>query len=210
MAFDMGFNFRNTSGFVTDNSHYGVPMLGEAYPHTYTNGDGQSVNAGMTVQNSASIENINNTYDPRIAGVQLYANIIASATTFRVDLSSGSAPGAGTYTIDFAFGYTSTQRQAFQVCDNATVLIDAWQSTGLTPPNSGDVLDATLAWIAVPTTSWTGATVQKTFATTTCNINIGLDNSGNYTAPRHFRLTLAGGGQSVVPVLMAQYRQRGA
>src|SRR6185503_21011020 len=100
MPFDMGWNYRASAGYVTDNIHYGVPVLFEIYPHTYTNGDGQSVNAGWDITSSSVADRASGN-DPRIAGI----NYGTSGTrVFTVDLASGSAPGAGAYTVDIAAG----------------------------------------------------------------------------------------------------------
>jgi hypothetical protein len=98
MPFDMGFNFRGTSGYVTDPS-YAVPVLGEAYPNTYTNADGKSLNGGWTL--AVSILDRASTNDPRIAGINYH---FSSPRWFLLDLASGSAPGAGVYTVDIAYG----------------------------------------------------------------------------------------------------------
>ena len=55
---------------------------------------------------------------------------------------------------------------------------------------AGSIL-GTVADVAA-TTTWTGATVNKTFATTTAKVGIAKDNVGSYTLLAHFRLTLAG------------------
>lgn len=183
MSFDMGFNFRGSSGYVTD-AAYAVPVLGEGYPHTYTNGNGQSVNAGGGV----SPLDRDSTNDPRIAGINYNPNS-NGVRTFQVDLSSGSAPGAVTYTIDLAVGDASASHpQWFQVKDSSTVLIDgSGGGSGITTATD-EYVDATLAKVTA-TTSWTGATVDKTFATTTVNLDHGNTGLSDVTSLAHFRLT---------------------
>lgn len=186
MSFDLGFDFRNSGVFVSD-AAFAVPVIGEAYPHTYTNANGDSINAGFSGATDFGTVNRSNTNDARIAGVNYSGN--AAVKTFTVDLSSGSAPGAGTYTVDLAMGDTSGNgdTQKFQLLDNTTVLIDA--NAGITVAG-GHYVDATLADVAA-TTSWTGATASKTFATTTVKLTAGVSGSG-YTRYAHFRLTLQG------------------
>lgn len=195
MPFDMGFNFRSTAGFVTDQA-YAVPMLAEVYPHTYTNGNGDSVNAGWLNAAENKVDR-SNTNDARLAGIGFGAT-----NDFQVDLSSGSAPGAGTYTIDMAAGdQGGTQTIGFTVRDNTTVLITV-PSQSVT---AGHFLDATVADVTASTT-WTGATASKTFASTNCNVH----QTGSAIFLAHFRLTAAGGGANLpIPVAMAHYRQRG-
>jgi hypothetical protein len=49
MSFDFGLSFRNTLSYVTDPSY--VAVLFELFPHTYTNGQGNTLSAG---RNAAS------------------------------------------------------------------------------------------------------------------------------------------------------------
>ena len=189
MAFDMGFDFRGTAGFVTDDAHYGVPVIAEAFPHTYTNGDGQSINGGYTATLPTPFDR-SNTNDPRIAGINYTAN--NAQCNFQVDLSSGSAPGAGSYTIDAAVGdQGSLQPQDAVLKDNTTALITFNATTA-----AGHFLDATTTDITASTT-WTGTTVSKTFSSTTCNFVIGGTAGVNFTTIAHFRLTLQAGGAAV-------------
>lgn len=175
MAFDLGFNCRATAGFVTDQS-FAVPMLAEVYPHTYTDGLGYSVNAGWLNAAENKVDRTN-TNDPRLAGIGF-----GGTNDFKIDLSSGSAPGAGPYTIDMAAGDAGgTQTIGFEVRDNTTVLITV-PSQSVT---GGSFLDATVTDI-VASTTWTGTTVSKTFATTTCLVH----QTGSNIFLAHFRLTV--------------------
>lgn len=182
MAFDMGFNFRNTSGFVTDPS-YCVLVNSEVYPHTYTTVDGYSINAGWPgtglSQDSASGN------DPRIAGVNYTTP--NNERVFRIDLDSGSAPGAGTYTVDLAAGQVGfSHNNYFDVRDSASVLIQSAGSSTV----AGQYLDATLTPVSA-TTSWTGTTASKTFETTICYLVLNPGGVNNeYDVIAHFRLTL--------------------
>jgi hypothetical protein len=187
MAFDMGFDFRGTAGYVTDPA-YGVPVLGEAYPHTYTNGNGNSINAGWAVSTSLNLDRTS-TNDARIAGANGEGN--GTPREFNVNLSSGSAPGAGTYTNDIAVGDSlASVRADFKVLDDTTVLIDGTNGGAGFGTAANDYIDASLA-VVTATTTWTGATVSKTFATTTAKVQIAMDVIASYTFLAHFRLTLA-------------------
>lgn len=188
MAFDVGFDFRGTLGFVTD-PLFGVAVLGESYPHTYTNANGDSINAGW--DSGVSFYDNNATYDARLAGANYHVND-ASQPKFVVDLSSGSAPGAGTYLVDLAAGDGGTQD--FKVYDNTTVLIDGTNGGSGYPVASVHWIDASLAnVVSGQFQTWPGTPVLKTFASTTAKLGIAVDAPGNITTLAHFRLTLQGG-----------------
>jgi hypothetical protein len=191
MAFDMGFNARGTAGYVTDGPE-GVPLLGESYPHTYTNGNGDSINAGF--DGFAGIIDWDSTNDPRIAGGNYSST---GGRTFTVDLSSGSAPGTGNYTVDLAFGDPTTGRSHnFELRDTSTVLIDGTNGGTQYTTQADEYIDATLALISA-TTTWTGTTVSKTFATTTANLVYNVQGT-NLTILAHFRLTLQAGAAQAI------------
>lgn len=205
MAFDMGFNFRATAGYVTDPA-YGVPVLAEAYPHTYTNTNGYSINAGWTVAPTGN-ENRDATADPRIAGIN-YKSADGNLSEFKVDLSSGSAPGAGTYTVDVAIGdLAAAHNNDFKVRDTTTVLIDGTNGTTGINTAAAHFLDATVTDVGPLLITWVGTTVQKTFATTVAAVGIGFNNVGgdNNTCLCHFRLTLAAAGWGL---LLSGYRNQ--
>ena len=206
MPFDMGFNYRSSAGYVTDGPE-GVPVLGETYPHTYTNGNGDSINAGWSGSLPATYDHASGN-DPRLAGSNVIYAFAGGQKTFTVDLSSGSAPGAGNYIVDLAlWGATwETVDDHVWLYDDTTLLLDASNGGSGYKLASNHWVDATLADVTA-TTSWTGTTAPFTYATTTAKLVAGGEGIGFYTQVAHFRLTL-GAAQSVVPVLMAQYRQR--
>lgn len=187
MPFDFAFDFRSTAGYVTDPS-YAVPVLFETFPHTYINADGKSIDAGWVMGANGDKADEDNTNDPRIAGVN-YVND-GGTGTFRIDLSSGSNPGAGDYIIDLAVGIQSggPLNHHVDLRDGVTSLI-AFDATNLA---TDDYKDATGATVTA-TGTWTGATVQKTFAGTTVNL-VGNPNSegggSSYICFAHLRLTL--------------------
>jgi hypothetical protein len=187
MPFDMGFDFRGTAGFVTDPS-YAVPVLAEAFPHTYTNGNGQSITAGVGPVSDGN-NDIASGNDPRIAGYR-YRQNNGIPTVWQIDLNSGSAPGAGTYTLDVAMG---SPNQTFSMTsiikDTASPVLDLTNGGSGYLVAEGHFTDATGADVAA-TTSWTGTTVEKVFATTTLNIEIGPIALTGFTCLAHFRLTL--------------------
>lgn len=185
MAFDLAWNMRLTAPFVSDPS-YAVPCLGEAYPHTYTNANGDSINAGWLVApgNKADRSSSN---DPRLAGQN--QSDPPGPWPFQVDLNSGSAPGAGEYVVDIAAGDAGSGRHiAFNLYDTTTLLIDA-SSGGVTALLAGEFLDATAAVVSA-STAWTGATALVTFATTVAKLSLDPLNSQWNQTIAHFRLTL--------------------
>jgi hypothetical protein len=185
-AFDMGFDFRGSSGFVTDPAYAVCVLATDIYPHTYTSSNGDSGNGGW---DSSGMQNLNDSSsnDPRIAG----SNYTSSGTThtFIYDLSSGSAPGAGPYAVDFALGDAgNSATQDAILKDNTTALITI-TSTATT---AGHFIDATGTNVAA-TTTWTGTTVNKTWASTTVNFALNPSSAAIFTTLAHFRLTAAGG-----------------
>ena len=204
MAFDLAFDFRDNSGFVTDPA-YGVAVLSEAYPHTYTNGNGDSVNGGFTDSITGATD-VNASWDPRIAGTQ--NSDIFLKSHFQVDLSSGSAPGAGTYTVDIALGQHNAGPAA-KVLDNTTLVIDLTNGGSGYAQSANHFIDATGTSIA-GSASWGGTPVTGiVFGTTTAIVEF---NSllAVFNEIAHFRLTLEGGGVSTVrPHHIAYGLQRG-
>src|SRR5271166_4553531 len=91
-GWQQGFDFRNTSGFVTDppGDTYVLPTT--AYP---TKGSG--ITHGWTTLNLVYARDRSTTVDPRLAGINFAYN--GSPATFYVDL-----PSAGTYNLSLALG----------------------------------------------------------------------------------------------------------
>ena len=156
MSWDKGFNFRGTSGFVTDGTDE-TYVLGDSYPTTRNGVTFGWTTAGITAADDSSA------LDRRLAGVNYDASV---PRTFQVDL-----PAAADYTIDLAVGFSSSLSSAQQtiVKDTTTAVL----SLGPHAVSGGKYWDA----FDVERTSaanWVSAhqTVQKTFATTTLNIDI--------------------------------------
>ncbi len=190
MPFDFALDFRGSLPYATDPA-YADAALGENFPHTYTNGNALTINAGWD-GSALNYLNLASTNDPRIAGSHFIPNIPSKSPVFTFDLSSGSAPGAGTYTIDFASGVPANPSKAYiRVYDDTAVVIDGGAGTSLAADH---YLDASLADVGA-TTTWTGATANKVFATTTMKFRLNPDAIDNAFADNsgiaHFRLTLA-------------------
>jgi hypothetical protein len=113
---DLGFDFRATSGYVADPS-YAVPVLGETFPHTYTNGVGATISAGFVGGNVTCV-NRSASIDPRLTGACYNTsgdeNSPPTSTLFTVTL-----PSAGSWTISLAAGDASyPQEQYITLLDN--------------------------------------------------------------------------------------------
>jgi hypothetical protein len=193
-----GFNFRQSSGFVTDGANDTYVTAGDNYPVT-RNGItfGWSVALGQDRDRNSGV-------DARLAGVS-YPDSGGTAT-FRVDL-----PATGTYLVTLALGdeaFANGSGAAVTVKDNATDVITL---TGLTP-GAAEFYDAT----GVKRTSvadWVSnnAASSETFASTTLLVVLNPGSAVATTTPiAHLSITDAAGGGAVIPVFMNQYRQRRA
>jgi hypothetical protein len=113
-AFDKGFNFRNTSGFVTDGATE-TYVVGDTYPVTRN-----SVTFGWTNSGNLEVRDRNAAVDARFAGLNRFTDFGLVAITFRVDL-----PAAGTYDIRLALGEEQNARPnaySYKILDNASTL----------------------------------------------------------------------------------------
>ncbi len=112
--FQQGFDFRNTSAFVSDPPGDTYVLSNTTYPTT-VNG----VTFGWTTWRLVQARNRNAKLDPRLAGVNLANN--GAPATFYVDL-----PSAGTYNLSLALGDAGYQacwvQCQIQFLDGATVL----------------------------------------------------------------------------------------
>lgn len=165
-AWDKGFNFRATSGYVTDGTDQTYVLATESYP--------QSRNGVTFGWSTAPLDSRDRTTgspnNPRLSGINFSAN--AAGTTpgvFRVDL-----PATGKFDLYMAFG-DSDNGQAIDAewADNASYTTVA--NNGGTIANS--YFDATGAlrtaaqWVADSTLG--GTKVSPTFASQILNIRVG-------------------------------------
>lgn len=128
MSWDKGFNFRNTSGFVTDGANETYVLPTDSYPVTRN---------GVTFGWGASVDGYDrdNTADRRLAGVAS-TDAYGTGVNFVVD-----PPAAGKYICRLAAGDISSAISNDYVVIQApygTVLATIYAST-----LSGDFLDAT-------------------------------------------------------------------
>lgn len=190
MAFDLAWGYRFSLAYVTDPAYQCWVGDTATYPTTFTNANGYSINAGWSSIPSFGHANRDATNDPRIAGMA--DQFDSGSPVFTVDLSSGSAPGAGTYTVDVAFGDAAAAHtnSEYWIKDNTTVILDATNGGAGYSLSADDYLDATLATVTA-TGTWTGATASIAFASTTVNLVLNPDNlAGKQHCLAHFRLTL--------------------
>lgn len=178
MPIDWGFNFRASSGYVTDGTGES-PVLSEAYTHTYGNG----AVAGWTVGGSGNVDR-NSGLDRRLAGIN-YGNG-ATHSVFRVDL-----PSAGSYTIHLAIGDPggTTGTMTCLIVDNATPVISL-TSVALAANVSIDATGTSYSYANWPA-SETGVTVS--FASTILLLDLHEDSNAFHVL-QHLRIVTAGGG----------------
>lgn len=199
---DFGFPFRSTLGFVTD-AAVDCAVLAEAYPHTYTNGNGQTISAGWTDASNMGKTDIDSTHDVRLAGRSFY-NVGGPATAvFQVNLASGDGGGAGTYTVRLAIGQSPDVGNAkcqFQLLDTSTVLIDG--SAQVTPVDFIDASNTVRTRAAWPGSN---AAVNLAFATTLLKLTVDTNAGGGlFTPVAYLRLTFV--PAAVIPtVVMAPF-----
>jgi hypothetical protein len=161
-AWDKGFNFRATSGFVTDSANQTYVLCGETFPTNRNSAD-----FGWDDISGCDSRDRDSGIDVRLAGIHFYT----VSRDFKVTL-----PSAGVYDIYLALGDASGTFGGFAtetIYDNTTLLA----TITAVPVSSGDFIDAT--GTNYSTANWPGSNtkITKTFATT--NFILRLDNSGN-------------------------------
>lgn len=185
-AADYCFDFRLSSGFVTDTGGC-VPVLDETYPHTYANG----ATAGWEQTSIDGSRDRNAALDPRLAGVNrnLSNDVFRE---FRVDL-----PATGSYDIraaigDASFGASNGENPFASIKDTTTSLFTIVAGDGSMAAE--EFYDAT----GVKRTSaanWVSSNAVKTLTFSTTIFRLRLENAtAGYTPVAHLRVTSAAGG----------------
>lgn len=195
-----GFNFRATSGYVTDGANE-TYVLGSAtaYPTTRTV-NGESVTFGWETAPTGTAKDRSTAaqYAPELSGVNQEPGL-AGPPVFRVDL-----PTAGTYSINVGAGDASFANYAnFQVVDNATTLITG----GPTSISAGTFMDAT-GVVRTSGTDWhaNNAASSQTFASTICRLQMPYTATGAQSSViAYFALTPAGGGSGISGSVSASF-----
>ncbi len=175
-----GFNFRATSGFVTDNAGE-TYSLGVTYPET-RNG----ITFGWDTDITGQARDRNSGVDRRFAGLNQQANS-GVTVVFRIDL-----PATGNYDVSFALGDVSGgQYIDAEVGDNGSYVTIADQ-VGVLADNYVDATGVTRTSNA----DWISNQVARnqTFASTILQLRLaGLTSTLNSSAVTHLLLTSTAG-----------------
>jgi hypothetical protein len=182
-AWQIGFDFRNTSTFVTDPPGDTYVLSTMAYP---SNGDG--VTFGWANTSLVQGRDRSTSVDPRLAGINFATN--GSPATFYVNL-----PSAGTYNLALAMGDAGwpecTVECEVQFLDGSTVLATV---TG-GPTNMGYFYDAKgKNWSAA---QWPGSNLsqQVTLAGTQLTMVVGTSKAtGDFTTVAFLGVAQVSGG----------------
>ncbi len=175
-TFDLGIDFRQTAGYVTDPANVTYD-LGAAYPVT----QGGTTFGWTSPNQTSAARNRSATVDPRLAGVnQVYAN--NQTGRWRLDL-----PAPGTYVIRVAMGDQGFTHpyQSIRIYDGTTLL------TTVTAPNGTGLNQYMDAGGVVRTSDADWAQnevgISLTFAST--NLNIAIGDTTHQSTIAHFRVT---------------------
>ncbi len=187
----IGFNFRNTSGYVTDGADE-TYVLGNSDPYPTTRA-GWTFGWEDTISGSINRDSGN---DARLAGINY---MTASGVRFRVDL-----PATGDYTVAVAMGdAASAQEVSWAWKDDTTNLNDFYDGN-----TSGGNFFYDATETEYTNSTWPGSQtpVQYTFATTIFRIQSHTPVFSNPTLA-HVALSQVGGG--VNPLLLASNMRGG-
>lgn len=190
-TFDVGFDFRNTSGFVTDPSccTFETASGGSLdYPVTsningYTNVKYGFESALSCTGGAGSTANRNATYDARLAGLAVFANS-TTCSVFRVDLQgSPSSCHIGLAMGDPGGGNSQTNYVA--IYDNTTSRL------AFSPANSDSTHFVDASGASLTPSAWPGSntTVSETFSSTILRVKFGGTTDSNSTTLAHLRVT---------------------
>jgi hypothetical protein len=184
--FDTCFDFRATSGYVTDSAPC-TYVLGTADTYPVSRGSAPAFGY-VQLNNTVTGADRNNANDARLAGINFSSGFgglaILSNTYFEVDL-----PSAGTYSIHLALGDSfnhSGDNMRVEIRDNTTSLSFV-VSTSTNGANH--YLDAN--GVDLTNVTWPGSETSKSavFATTTLRMYIGDLTTNDPTTVAHLRIT---------------------
>lgn len=189
-AVDYCFNFRATSGFVTDTSPC-IYVRDEAYPTTFSNG----ATGGWEQTSIDGPRDRNAAIDARLAGLVRAINAGTPETrNFRVDLPSTGAYDLNLAVGDASFGWANNGENPFaSFVDTTTTLFTVVAGdTGITAEQFYDATGVKRTSAA----NWVSnqATKTLTFSTTILRVKIESPTIGEYTPLAHLRVTTAAGG----------------
>jgi hypothetical protein len=156
-----GFDFRNTSAYVTDPTNSTYVLAGSTLYPTTRNG----VTFGWDSSTSLTSVNRSTSVDARLAGINYIVNNVAAVRTFTVTL-----PAPGQYSIQLALGDENSGQHIYcTVQDSSTVLL----TFNNVVVAGGSFVDATGTTYTAATWPTSETAVTKTFATATLNVVIG-------------------------------------
>jgi len=188
LAWDVGFNFRATSGYVTDVSPSTFASMGVTTYPTVRTVNGQPITFGWESASPSSTftRDRSSGVDSRLAGLNCQINN-GGSSVFRVDL-----PALGTYSIGLALGdavANNPQNNHVRISSTSVVLASVDVNT------NQFVADATGA-ISLPA-QWPTANVsiQKTFSSTILRVQLSGQSDSNSTCISHLRVTLVRAAQ---------------
>ena len=190
---NVAFNFRQTSGYVTD---VGVesPVLNEAYPTTYANG----ATAGWESTYVDPYRDRDNSIDRRLAGHNRVGYVSAPVDRdFRCDLDAAGAMDLHLAVGDPLFGYATNQVNPYaKFVDTSSVLFTV--VAGDTSIAAGEFYDATGVKRTSPA-DWVANQAVKslTFSTTILRMRISAITAGEHTPLTHLAVATAAGGSTL-------------
>lgn len=174
-AWDKGFDFRATAGFVTDPANTTYVIETEAYPTVRNSSTfGWNSTTCLNPDGGGGSRDRDSGIDARIAGINFIGNT-NTPCTFRVDL-----PAAGTYKIQLGAGDAggNAQTNYIDVRDNTTNVISLRPCNSAATPTFCDANGSTYN-----AATWPGSevTITANFATTTLNLVLGDASAGSGT-----------------------------
>ena len=180
VSVNFGWDFRATSGFVTDPSYAVFEGGATVFPHTYTNANSESINAGFVsitttpCDAAPTARDRNASNDPRLAGIVFPSGSNGSSTDGQCDFEI-TLPTTGSYTINLAMGDGANQQTQFVIFEDNTVTF-ASESNVSTGSNS--FMDA--SGVVETAANWpsTAVTISHTFTSTRFDILIGSTTTG--------------------------------
>lgn len=181
---DKGFNFRATSGYVTDGANQ-TYVLGDAYPTTRN-----SVTFGWTASLSDPLRDRDNMVDPRLAGINQIPN--NTPKDFRIDL-----PAAGGYTVYIALGDAVIDQptaQYLEIFDDTTSKLVINDTDGTLGGNFDDANGTNRTSAAWPTDN---VGIGLSFATTTMYVTVGKGSGSGNSTIAHIRVVQNTTGSAV-------------
>lgn len=179
-AWDIGFNFRATSSFVTDPASTTWVVAGvTAYPTTRTVA-GQTIVFGWETLTGAYLNRDRGTWaDSRLAGINCQLNN-GSPLVFRVDL-----PATGVYAVSVALGDgvgNNPMNNHVKVNSNNTTVLTLDVNSNNNFADATGALNTALLWPSA------NAAVQRTFSSTILRLSLGATSDSGYSCISHLRV----------------------